>query len=278
MLSATVILSFGVVGSVAQPFANVRETVKMINGGVSADLAHLSGAGKDRAKDAWTFSGTHGTQKWDGKYLAYTNKETRYLAKDWKKSFVLPVPPANSSDRTRGELEYLKGLIPQRENYQKAIEDEVLTKRFKWGESTYEELTKGENFKNTSKLILATYQELGVVVSVLKQRFNRVRPSVLAEKYGFKLGTVVEIPGHPAYPSGHATGVFTLAYILQELDPSNAETYRKDALRIARNREIGGLHYPSDTVAGRLLARQIADSLLTSERYQYLLEAARDEW
>lgn len=269
MLSVVGTTFFGVSGSVAKPFAKSGE---------SEHLAQLSGAGKDRAKDEWTFSGSHGTQKWDGKYLAYTKKETRYLVKDWKKRFVLPVPPANSSDRTRGELEYLKGLITQRAKYQKAIQGEVLTKRFKWGKYTYEELTKGENFQHTSKLILATYQELGVVVFVFKQRFNRVRPSVIAEKYGVKLGTVVKIPGHPAYPSGHATGAFTLAYILQELDPANAETYRKDALRIARNREIGGLHYPSDTEAGRLLARQIADSLLESEKFQGLLKAARAEW
>tara|TARA_B110000908_G_scaffold112774_1_gene132246 strand:- start:119 stop:961 length:843 start_codon:yes stop_codon:yes gene_type:complete len=275
MLSVAVISSFGVLGSLAKPLTKSGETSQLAMRSASDELAHLSGAGKDRAKDAWTFSGS---QKWDGKYLAYIKKETRYLAKDWKKSFALPVPPANSSDRTRGELEYLKGLIPQREKLRKAIQDEALTKRFKWGESTYEELTKGENFKDTSKLILATYQELGVVVFVFKQRFNRVRPSVLAEKYGFKLGTVVEIPGHPAYPSGHATGAFTLAYILQELDPSNAETYRKDALRIARNREIGGLHYPSDTAAGQLLARQIADSLLESKKFQALLTAARSEW
>ena len=269
MYSVAAITLLGMVGSVAGPLAKVVE---------SGDLVHLSGAGKERAKDEWTFSGIHGTQKWDGKYLAYTTKQTYYLTKDWKKRFVLPAPPANSSDRTRGELEYLKELIPQRKKHQKAIQDEVLTKCFKWGEYTYEELTKGKKFQHTSKLILTTYQELGVVCFVFKQRFNRVRPSVLADKYRVKLGTVVKIPGHPAYPSGHATGAFTLAYILQELDPANAETYRKDALRIARNREIGGLHYPSDTEAGRLLARQIADSLLESKNFQALLKAARPEW
>lgn len=261
------LISFvGAMGSLAE------ETIKE---GACNDIAHLSGSGKDRKTDAWTFSAT---QKWDSKYLAYTIRTTRYLAKDWKKRFVLPSPPANSSERTKEELEYLKGLVSQRPRFQKEIQDEVLTKRFKWGEYTYEELTKGKKFKHTSKLILTTYRELGVVCFVFKKRFNRVRPSILAEKNGNKLGTVVEIPGHPAYPSGHATGAFTLAYILQELDPQNAETYRKDALRIARNREVGGLHYPSDTDAGRLLARQIADSLLDNKEYQALLKAAQTEW
>ena len=35
---------------------------------------------------------------------------------------------------------------------------------------------------------------------------------------------------------------------------SNAETLKALARRVARNREIAGLHYPSDSVAGRRLA------------------------
>ena len=124
----------------------------------------------------------------------------------------------------------------------------------------------------------AVYRDLGVVCFTFKLRYNRVRPSILAANMGREVKTVVAIPGHPAYPSGHATGAFTIAYILQELDPNNAETYREDALRIAQNREVGGLHYPSDTKAGRILARQIADSLLANPRFQQLLKAARSEW
>lgn len=267
VLSVAAISFFAVVSSVAEPSKPEKNEV------------HLSGAGKDKVVDGLTFSNT---AKWDKKYLAYTMKHPRYLARDWKMKFVLPLPPANSSDRSQAELEYLKGLISKRKDHQKAIQDEVLVTNFKWGEHSYAKLTQDKKRPHTSKLILTTYEELGVVVFVFKKKFNRVRPSVLADKRGaqfsFKLGTAVEIPAHPAYPSGHATGAFTMAYILQELDPANAETYRKDALRISQNREIGGLHYPSDTEAGRLLARQIADSLLENKKYQALLEAARAEW
>lgn len=126
MLFVAVISLCGVLGSVAQTFPDGKP------------LVHLSGAGKERVKDEWTFSGT---QKWNEKYLAFTKKQTSYLAKDWRKRFVLPVPPANSSDRTQGELEYLKRLIPLRERQRKGIQDEVLTKHFRWGGYTYEQLT-----------------------------------------------------------------------------------------------------------------------------------------
>jgi hypothetical protein len=37
------------------------------------------------------------------------------------------------------------------------------------------------------------------------------------------------------------------------------------ALRIARNREIAGLHYPTDSVGGRTLANQIFGNLLSDD-------------
>lgn len=239
------------------------------------DFSHLSGAGKNRQVDALSFTNT---LHWDREYLGYTKWQTHYLKTDWKKSFSLSSPPANSSARTKAELEYLVKLIPKRGDQQKEIEAEVLVAQFRWGGFTYKGLTEGEGFKNTSKLLMAAHRDMGIVCFTFKQHFNRVRPSTLAKKIGTNIDTAVAIPGHPAYPSGHATEAFTIAYILQELDPKNAETYLKDALRIAQNREVGGLHYPSDTEAGRLLARQITDSLLANPRFQLLLNAARSEW
>lgn len=244
---------------------------------IEKDLSHFSGApqDKDKALDRLTFSGT---QKWDPTFTAFTRKSPKYLPRDWKNTIVIPEPPKNSSARTKAELNYLTTLISQRPQTKKAIEAEVFTINFKWGKHNYKELTEGPQYKKTSKLLLSAYEELAIVCFVKKQQFNRVRPSILAEKMGISLGTAIKIPSHPAYPSGHAIGSFTMAYLLQELDPANAEQYRKDAARIAHNREIAGLHYPSDTVAGRLLARQIVDAMLESRTFQSMLKSARTEW
>ncbi|BCX47530.1 acid phosphatase [Haloferula helveola] len=116
--------------------------------------------------------------------------------------------------------------------------------------------------------------DLSIVIFTLKHRFDRVRPTFLHTK----LGHLFPVPDHPAYPSGHSTQAFTIAYLLKELDPANADTYLKDALRIARNREIAGFHYPSDTGAGRVAARKFVDVLLSNAEFKALLEAAREEW
>ena len=243
------------------------------------NLSHLSGVSNGttdgRALDRWSFSGT---QMWEPRYLAFAGKRVKYLPDDWREIIVIPEPPANSSIRTKAELHYLATLISKRPNAKSEIEAEVSNLNLKWGEHTFQNLTKNKKYLQTSKLILETYDELAIVCFTFKKRFNRVRPSILAEKMGLKLGTVVQVPNHPAYPSGHSIGAYTLAYILQELDPENAEKFWKDAIRIAHNREIGGLHYPSDSEAGRQVARQIVDSLLENEKYQFLLDLARAEW
>lgn len=242
---------------------------------VADESHHLSGAGRDPGLDALTFTGT---QAWAAKYLDRTNDETRYFPADWRKKFSLPVPPANSSPRTMAELAYLEPLTRERDAHAKQIRSEVMVTNYRWNGLSYETLTRSKKYARTGKLLRAAYHDLAVAVFTFKHRFNRVRPSILGKQMGKDFGNLIDIPAHPAYPSGHATGAFTMAYLLQELDPKNARVYLKDALRIARNREIAGLHYPSDTEAGRLLARQIADALLANPRFQTLLKSARSEW
>src|SRR5262249_40019239 len=52
--------------------------------------------------------------------------------------------------------------------------------------------------------------------------------------------------------------------------------------RVARNREIAGLHYPSDSTAGVTLAGAITDKILLDREYlpkfTKLVDAAKAEW
>jgi acid phosphatase (class A) len=50
------------------------------------------------------------------------------------------------------------------------------------------------------------------------------------------------------------------------------------ASRIARNREIAGVHYPSDTAAGRDLAAQLFAALDGVATFKAQLAAATAEW
>lgn len=198
---------------------------------------HLSGAGTDLRADQLTFTNT---QKWNREFDQLTRKRPKILSREWAKIITLPAPPANSSPRTTEEITYLKTLISKRSSKLPEITAEINLPAFRFGKYTYEDLTTSSHKPNTNKLLKAAYHDLAIVTFVMKKKFNRVRPS----KIDTELGHAISIPEHPAYPSGHATGAYIFAYILQELDASKADTYLKDAQRIAENREIAGLHYP----------------------------------
>ncbi len=235
------------------------------------EFKQLSGAGKNVKVDQVSFTQT---QRWGKDFEKFLRGRPKLLRQDWKETVAIPVPPANSSPRTKAEIDYLQSLVSKRAKRAAEIKAEVLVTNFRFGEHDYATLTTAGNFRETSKLILAAYHDLAIVTFALKKRFNRVRPSFLEKT----LGHAIEIPAHPAYPSGHAIGAYTMAYLLQELDPTSAETYLKNAQRISENREIAGLHYPSDSEAGRLVARQLVDQLLSKASFQRQLQKAKSEW
>jgi len=113
----------------------------------------------------------------------------------------------------------------------------------------------------------------------------RPRPSQLSPS----LMPPIDIPGHAAYPSGHATESYLLAQILAQVMPPEARArtdvndpdstpLRRIAERVARNREVLGLHYPSDSKAGKYLGDQSAALLLQCPSVAGLLQPAQAEW
>jgi membrane-associated phospholipid phosphatase len=128
-----------------------------------------------------------------------------------------------------------------------------------------------------------------------KALFNRPRPSTLSPA----LLPPIEVPGHASYPSGHATQAYLTALLLSEVMPAAANhaldvdgqvvgapgqpnravgpLYRI-AERVARNREVLGLHYRSDTAAGRLLAESTFLLLKECDWTSTIIRLARAEW
>jgi acid phosphatase (class A) len=67
------------------------------------------------------------------------------------------------------------------------------------------------------------------------------------------------------------------AYLYSELIPEFATFFIKDAYDMAHSREIIGVHYPSDSESGRLLAYQLVKKLMGNEEFKKDLQAARAE-
>jgi hypothetical protein len=93
----------------------------------------------------------------------------------------------------------------------------------------------------------------------------------------------VQVPGHPSYPSGHSTEAHLIARCLRDILGHGEYSYLKNDLealanRIARNREIAGLHYPSDSRAGKALAESIFERVKCIPAYKLAKKIACTEW
>ncbi|HEY9250513.1 MAG TPA: hypothetical protein VIO38_15345 [Rariglobus sp.] len=95
----------------------------------------------------------------------------------------------------------------------------------------------------------------------------------------------VPMPAHPSYPSGHATQAHLMSKCvgaaLSASAPDLAASLTRLAERIARNREIAGLHFRTDAEAGRSLAEQAyqqLNALAATTRFKTTLAEAVKEW
>lgn len=104
-----------------------------------------------------------------------------------------------------------------------------------------------------AKLVAEVQADMVVVTLAIKAHFNRARPHTVLPG----ISPVVPVPWHAAYPNGHAAQSQLTARLMGCANPSRLPELLKFAERVGRNREIAGLHYPSDTVAGL----QLGDSM-----------------
>ncbi|WP_420327652.1 phosphatase PAP2 family protein [Mameliella sp.] len=107
-----------------------------------------------------------------------------------------------------------------------------------------------------------------VIEMPLKHGFDVARPIAMSRK----VQPLIQTPGHGSWPSGHATEAFACATLLSRLflntpvDPveqikAGSELYRH-AERIAMNRTVAGVHFPTDSMAGAVLGVTVAEALI----------------
>ncbi|MBU6154551.1 MAG: phosphatase PAP2 family protein [Bdellovibrionales bacterium] len=112
-----------------------------------------------------------------------------------------------------------------------------------------------EELEDSQVLAAAVIAKAMIPVVYFKKRFQRPRPY----RADSSLSPCISKPkfGNDAYPSGHSTIGYALALVLAEKFPEKRELILKQGIKIGENRVIGGVHHPSDVIAGRKLAEQV---------------------
>jgi acid phosphatase (class A) len=196
-----------------------------------------------------------------------------FMMQPWGNQIHLDPPPAVGSAAAMAEIAELLDLA---KTERPARLTEILEQDGAYHEYLFRMvMMTDQSHPHTYELVKVGARVSEMLMAYYKLVFNRPRPQQIAPALFPPVGAAP----HPAYPSGHATTARLAALCLCDVVPAalaGAVMWMSD--RIARNREVAGVHYRSDTVAGQSLAQQAHDIMLQGARYIALRNLARAEW
>jgi acid phosphatase (class A) len=206
----------------------------------------------------------------------------------------LTAPPANSSDRTRKELDYLLQLqqnrTPEQVKRVTALggigywpqiaglnshpdHQQVLKDLYFEARSVLGDQCTAERYPLTTKLLENIMLDDRVMEFKVKYTYLRPRPYHLEKRL-----QPLDHISSPSYASGHSLWAYLQAYTWSELLPQKKDAFLKVAEEIRRSREIMGIHYPSDNSASRTIAFQMLQYYHANPQFEKDFKAALSEW
>lgn len=200
--------------------------------------------------------------------------------------------PANSSDQTRAELDYLLqlqkirtiadtsralyianiGSWPGIINPTDPDYNENRTNLF-YIPSELGTWLNPDNFPAITQLLMNCIQDIRATEFRLKRHFKRPRPYHLEPS----LNPVKRI-NSPSFVSGHVLWAYTEAYIFGEIIPGKRKQFLDKADEVRWSREVLGIHYPSDDEASRIIGWHLLNAWHKNPLFIADLEKAKIEW
>lgn len=195
-----------------------------------------------------------------------------FMATGWQEKIIIDPPPFPGSDAMMKELEY---LVDRQIDRRQSAMQEILAQNHDFQSYMVAQLSVSPRTHPKTYLMLKMAARIGEVVMVyLKSQHNAVRPSQVYPR----LFPPVPVAPHATYPSGHSLVAYMMAFTAVAIVPAMGDAPRALASRIAINREIAGLHFPSDTVAGADAAAQAFNLFKTIPWFQTTQPLAVWEW
>ena len=176
---------------------------------------------------------------------------------------ILAPPPSPDSDEGKADLQAVLAMQRTRTEAQvKGARADTEESVFRFADLIGPEF-KPENLPFATVFFERVSSDSEEAVAVAKAYFNRPRPFVLDHD----VRPIVGRSPSPCYPGGHATFAYVNAILLAYMLPEKGAAIFGRARRFARNREIGGVHYPTDTEAGLISASVIDNVVLHEPRF-----------
>jgi len=187
---------------------------------------------------------------------------------------ILPPPPSAGSPRERAELDELLRIQAERTSSEADLARRDVARTFlRFADAL------GVSGLDPARLprTVALFRHLSVdetaVLLPAKRAFARPRPFTVEPR----LAPVTERPASGSYPSGHSLWAYTTALVLADMVPERRAQLLARADEYAHNRNVAGVHYPSDVEAGKLAGTALAALLFTCPAFEREEAAARKE-
>jgi acid phosphatase (class A) len=188
-------------------------------------------------------------------------------------SRLLAPPPAVGSPRQQEETALLLALQKERTPAQEAFAlADAERSVFRFADVLGPDFTPG-NLPVTEAFFRAVTQNASALLGPAKEHWNRPRPYASNPE----IHPCVPKPNNASYPSGHSNFATVTSILLANMLPEKQDQIYERAERYRFNREIGGVHYPSDVEAGRLAGTVIAAFLLEDQAFAAEFAKARAE-
>ena len=162
--------------------------------------------------------------------------------------------PANSSDETRNELDYLVELMDD-------VDDEDFKFCYLLETHHYDFLAvvgRKLGLDVDGKMVKELCSKTNPVLFYLKDVFDRPRPYQLAKELNLPIFPIIRTDANSAaYPSGHSLDFLVTLYHFGKMKPEAAEEIDEFYHEIKRVRELSGVHYPSDRKISEYLFKQL---------------------
>ncbi len=228
--------------------------------------------------------------------LIYTMVKPEYLNEiqvSQLKSFINF--PANSSNQTKAELDFLKEWEAKRTKAQEQQASDVLARIGYWphisvlknhpryqenmehlfyeGRTIMGDDCNATNYPATAKLLEGVTKDVRIIEFTVKYHLLRPRPYHLDPN----LNPLAQM-STPSFASGHTLWAYIQAFVWSELIPEKRKQFLDIAYEIGESREIMGIHYPSDEEAARILAHRMLVLMTENKKFRLDLGNAKKEW
>jgi hypothetical protein len=226
--------------------------------------------------------------KWDKRFVPHRwnpKGELAFTKPNWSVARDIVASCGCLDPTTMGDQD-LVNLIALKQNERPRRKQDCLTDKEGLSRlwSVLGEFGLGSAFHGTSVFLSQFSPVKDAAIFMLKRHFNAPRPY---QVFNFVDIDPLFLPGHPRYPSGHATDAFyffeIIRLVMNGKRPDVLQRFRDMAWDIAFNREVAGVHVRADSEAGRRLAEFVVHFLQTNsqtkQEFAALLDTARqDKW